>query len=116
MLYPPTLIELTQTDFSAIPTDIIYVIIYVVVGVTFLAYLLTVFGLKHLSPSVSSAYIYLQPVLVMFFAFVLSAVGIADDYTNTISLEKILYMLLIFAGVALTSSSSFLRARKKSVE
>ena len=95
--------------------DKIYIIIFVIVGVTFLTYLLTVYGLKHLSPSVSSAYIYLQPVLVMFFAFVLSKMGIADDYTNTITFEKIMYMLLIFAGVSLTSSSSFLRLsiRKK---
>lgn len=116
MMYPPTLMELSNTDFSVIPTDKIYVIIYVIVGVTFLAYLLTVFGLKQLSPSVSSAYIYLQPVLVMFFAFVFGALGVTDDYTNTISMEKILYMLLIFAGVALTSSSSFLRRKRKSAE
>lgn len=116
MLYPPTLNEVYHSDFSAIPMDKIYVIIYVVVGVTFLAYLLTVFGLKHVSPSVSSAYIYLQPVLVMFFAIVLSAIGIADDYTETITLEKILYMILIFVGVSLTSSSSFLRGLKKSKE
>lgn len=112
MLYPPTLRELFNTDFSLIPTDIIYVIIYVVIGVTFFGYLLTVFGLKHLSPSVSSAYIYLQPVLVMFFAFTLSAIGVADDYTETITLEKIIYMLIIFIGVYITSSSSFLKLKK----
>ncbi len=112
MLYPPTLTELSQTDFSVIPLDKVYVIIFVIVGVTFLTYLLTVFGLKYVSPSVSSAYIYLQPVLVMFFAFILSAAGLADDYTNTITLEKIVYMLLIFTGVYITSSSSFLKLRR----
>jgi drug/metabolite transporter (DMT)-like permease len=111
-LYPPTLMELSVTDFSAIPADIIYIIIFVIVGVTFLAYLLTVYGLQHLSPSVSSAYIYLQPVLVMFFAVVLSAIGLAEDYTGTITLEKIMYMLLIFVGVYITSSSSFMKKSK----
>lgn len=106
-LYPPTLMELSTTDVTAIPMNIIYVILFVIVGVTFLTYLLTVYGLKYVSPSVSSAYIYLQPVLVMFFAYVLHAVGLVEDYTGTITGEKIVYMLLIFSGVYITSSSSF---------
>ena len=115
MLYPPTLMELASTDFSAIPMDKVYVIIFVIVGVTFLTYLLTVYGLKYVSPAVSSAYIYLQPVLVMFFAVVLSAIGLADDYTNTITWEKIGYMFLIFVGVYITSSSSFLKKKKSRI-
>ena len=112
-LYPPTLIELFQTDFAAIPLDKVYVILFVIVGVTFFTYLLTVYALKYVSPSVSSAYIYLQPVLVMIFAVALSAIGIAEDYTDTITLEKIGYMLLIFTGVYLTSSTSFLKKKRK---
>jgi drug/metabolite transporter (DMT)-like permease len=65
------------------------------------------YGLKYLTASVSSAYIYLQPVLVMIFAFLLSTFGIAEDYTGTITLEKIGYMLVIFLGVYSTSVSSF---------
>ena len=110
-LYPPTLMELSITDFSSIPMDIVLVIIYVIVGVTFFTYLLTVYGLKHVSPSVSSAYIYLQPVLVMVFAVLLSALGLAKDYTGSISLEKIAYMVLIFIGVYITSSTSFKKAK-----
>lgn len=116
MLYPPTLIELSSTDFTAIPMNMIYVILFVIVGVTFLTYLLTVYGLKYVSPAVSSAYIYLQPVLVMFFAFIFSSMGIAEDYTNTITLEKVLYMLLIFTGVYITSSSSFLKRRTNKIQ
>lgn len=114
LCYPSTLSELSVTDFKSIPTDIVYIILFVILGVTFLTYLLTVYGLKYLSPSVSSAYIYLQPVLVMMFAYLLSAAGIAEDYTDTITMEKVLYMLLIFTGVYLTSSSSFLRLKRKS--
>lgn len=106
LLFPPTLIELQTTDFSQIPFDIWIKIVYVVVGVTFLTYLLTMYGLKYLSASVSSAYIYLQPVLVMFFAYFLSEIGVAEDYTGTITWEKVLYMLVIFIGVYITSRSS----------
>lgn len=99
MLYPPTLTELSTTDFSRFTTSITMKVIYVIIGVTFFTYLLTMYGLKHLSASISSSYIYLQPVLVVFFAFTLSALGLADDYTQTITIPKIFYMLLIFTGV-----------------
>lgn len=112
LLFPPVLGDLFSTEFVDLPTDIIWKIVYVVVGVTFLTYLLTMYGLKYLSPSVSSAYIYLQPVLVMIFAFLLGWMGIAEDYTDTITLEKVLYMLVIFIGVYLTSSSSFLKKNR----
>jgi len=103
LLYPPTLTEFFATDYSSFTTAIVWKIIYIVVGVTFLTYLLTVYALKYLSPSVSSAYIYLQPALVIFFAFSLAAIGIAEDYTETITWEKVGYMLLIFVGVFITS-------------
>jgi drug/metabolite transporter (DMT)-like permease len=107
ILYPPTLMEAFATDFSAIPFDIAMKIVFIIVGVTFFTYLLTTYSLKYINSSITSAYIYLQPVLVMLFAFVFGAMGISDDYTNTITLEKGGYMLIIFTGVYLTSSSSF---------
>jgi drug/metabolite transporter (DMT)-like permease len=116
LLYPPTLTEFIVADFQGIPFDAWLKIIYVVVGVTFLTYLLTMYGLKYLSASVSSAYIYLQPVLVIFFAVFLSYLGIADDYTGTITLEKILYMIIIFLGVYLTSYSEQVREQVRKLK
>ncbi len=103
LLFPPTLIEFFQTDFQQISIETWAKITYVIIGVTFLSYLLTMYGLKYLSPAVSSAYIYFQPVLVIFFAFFLSYIGFADDYTDTITWQKGVYMLLIFLGVWLTT-------------
>lgn len=111
LIYPPTLSEFVATDFSAITADAMWKILYVVIGVTFLTYLLTMYGLKYTSPTVSSAYIYTQPVLVIFFAYVLAAIGWAEDYTDTITWEKIIYMLIIFAGVYITSSTSFVNKK-----
>lgn len=104
-LYPPTLSEFITTDFSIFSQSVILKIVYIVVGVTFCTYLLTVYALKYLSPSVSSSYIYLQPVLVIFFAVIFAAIGISADYTDTITWEKIAYMLLIFTGVFITTRS-----------
>lgn len=104
LLFPPTMMDFAKTDFSAIPFDAWMKITYVVVGVTFLTYLLTVFALKHLTASVSSVYIYLQPVMVIFFAFMLFYLGWSEDFTGTITLEKMGYMTLIFVGVFLTTT------------
>lgn len=106
LLYPPTLPELFTTDYSTFTPSIIAKIVYVIVGVTFLTYLLTMYGLKYLSPAISSSYIYIQPVLVVFFAFFLASIGMADDYTHTITFSKIIYMLLIFTGVYTISKKS----------
>lgn len=103
MLYPPTLTEFSATHFEKFSLEITLKVIYVIIGVTFLTYLLTMYALKYLSPAVSSSYIYLQPVLVVLFAFLFSAIGLSDDYTHTITLKKILYALLIFAGVYIVS-------------
>ena len=105
-LYPPTIQELVRTSFSGFPNAIYIKIAYIIIGVTFLTYLLTIYGLKFLSATVSSSYIYFQPVLVILFAFLFSYIGWSEDYTDTITLQKLGYMLLIFVGVYLTSRTS----------
>jgi drug/metabolite transporter (DMT)-like permease len=105
LLFPPTLRELSQTNFQIIPNEIWWKIAYVVIGVTFFTYLLTIFGLKYLSATVSSAYIYTQPVMVMLFTFLFASIHWSADYRGSITSEKILYMIVIFTGVYLTSKS-----------
>jgi len=114
LLFPPTIRDLLVTDFSIIPAAIWWKIGYVIICVTFLAYLFTVSALKHLTASVSSSYIYFQPMMVIVFAYLFSAIGLSEDYTGAITVEKLLYMLIIFCGVYITSSSSMkLKKRKK---
>jgi hypothetical protein len=48
-----------------------------------------VFALKYVTASVSSVYIYLQPVLVMFFAYFLMYLGWSEDFTHTITAQKL---------------------------
>ena len=103
LLYPPTYIDTLSTDFSAIPSDIWLKIMYIIIGVTFFTYLLTIYALKYLSPSVSSSYIYFQPMLVIVFAYVFYYLHASEDYRNTITAPKIGYMLLIFLGVWITN-------------
>ena len=66
-----------------------------VILTTFFAYLFNSFGLKAVSPTVVSFYIYLQPILASIIAIMLGK----DQLTIT----KISLALLIFVGVYLVS-------------
>jgi drug/metabolite transporter (DMT)-like permease len=68
---------------------------YVVVFATFLGYLLLIFGLRRLSPTIVSTYTYTQPVIA---AYIASMMG--QDH---IDLVMITSALLIFAGVFVVS-------------
>lgn len=88
--------ELSEVNWSSLPISIIWCIGFVVIGTTFLAYLLNIMALRDLSPSIVSYYIYLQPLLAS-----LIAVGLEKDEFD---LQKIISTILIFVGVFLVSS------------
>ena len=87
--------EFSTTDWSVIPPSIWLAIIYVLVFTTFVAYMLNAWTLRYVNSSVVGIYIYLQPV----FATIVATLWGQDQLT----LEKLLYSLLIFAGVYLVS-------------
>jgi drug/metabolite transporter (DMT)-like permease len=96
------LVPLGFADMQAIQWDTlnsrtIFDILFVVVGVTFIAYLMNVFALKALSPSVVSAYIYTQPIMAAAIALMLGK--------DHLTWEKIVSAVLIFAGVMLASQT-----------
>lgn len=72
-----------------------FALAYVVIGTTFLAYLLTIFALKYLEAGVVSFYIYLQPLIASGIAFWLGK----QDFTT----GKRFAVLMIFTGVYLVS-------------
>lgn len=70
---------LIHEKWTSFPPTIYPSIAFVVIATTFLAYLLNTYGLKLLSPSVVSMYIYLQPFLATLFAILLGK----DEITAT---------------------------------
>ena len=75
---------------------------FVVIGLSYFAYLFNSIGLRYLSPSVVSIYIYLQPLL---------ATGIAIfSGRDVLTLMKVASALMIFGGVYLVSSKRMARA------
>jgi len=79
------------------PKDILLKIGFVILFTTYLCYLFNIYGIKHVSPTIVSTYIYLQPILTSFIALI----------TGREKLESIVIFssLLIFTGVYLVSVS-----------
>ena len=75
---------------------------YVVLGTTFMVYLLNIYALRMVQPTVVSIYIYLQPILTTAFSFLLVSSG-GRDYTSDLGWYTVLCASAIFLGVALVS-------------
>jgi drug/metabolite transporter (DMT)-like permease len=82
-------------DWSAIPLTAWFQIGFVIVGATYLGYLLITFGLRRLSPTIVSTYTYTQPIIAAYLATLMG-----QDH---ITLVMIISALLIFAGVFVVS-------------
>ena len=87
--------ELREINWASFTPVIWWCAGFVVLGTTFFAYLFNTIGLKELSPSQVSIYIYLQPLLAALFAILLGKD--VPNYLHFIS------AILIFSGVYLTS-------------
>ena len=86
--------EINEVNWK-MSNDIILKIGFVIFFTTFLCYLFNIYGVKYVSPTIVSTYIYLQPVLTSFIA-VLSG---RENLNTTI----IMCSALIFLGVYLVS-------------
>jgi len=80
------------------PDNIIFKIALVIVFTTFFCYLLNIYGIKRVSPTVVSSYIYLQPILTAVFAL------LAND--ESLDINMIISSTAIFMGVYLVSIPS----------
>ena len=97
--------QMVEIDWSSFKTSNWYGVAYVIVGTTFLAYLLNIYALRYVQPTVVSIYIYLQPLLATGLSWGLSHRGGAD-YTADLSGLTVFCAAAIFAGVALVSLPS----------
>jgi drug/metabolite transporter (DMT)-like permease len=70
----------------------------VVIGATFLSYLFIAYGIHHLSPSITGAYIYTQPV----FSAIIAILFLKEEP----ALYKLVAAILIFGGVYLINKKS----------
>jgi drug/metabolite transporter (DMT)-like permease len=92
---PVTFSEFIEVEWSSLPFEATWRMAFVVVGTTFLTYLLNIYALKTLSPTTVGAFVYLQPLIGIMFAL----------YTgnDAIDMIKILATILVFSGVYLVT-------------
>lgn len=95
LILPFSIPELQYVQWEQIPTTIWYSIAFLIMGATFLTYLLNGWALRHANSSLVGAYIYLQPILASLIAIILGK----DELTW----QKIFFAFLIFVGVYLVS-------------
>ena len=94
----PGLPAFMRVNWGSLPGDIMLSVLFVVVGTTFLAYLLNMYSLKYVKPITVSIYIYSQPVIASIVALILGQ--------DVITPVKIVAALLVFTGVYFVSFSS----------
>jgi drug/metabolite transporter (DMT)-like permease len=87
--------EFSQIEWSTFSSKIWLFVGFITVGSTFLTYVLNAYALRHASSSLVGTYIYLQPVCATIIAIVFA--------TDQLSFEKLIFMLIVFAGVYLAS-------------
>lgn len=92
---PFTLPGLGGIAWDKMPAEILTGIIFVVLGATFLAYLLTIYALKFLPALVVGFYIYLQPLLAGFIGWIF--------FKDQPTLMNLIAAILIFTGVYLVN-------------
>ena len=93
---PITISEFNEVDWVNLPLDAILKMTFVVVGTTFMTYLLNIFALKYLNASTIGVFMYLQPLLGILFAILVGS--------DSLNLLKIFAASLVFLGVYLVTN------------
>lgn len=88
MIMPFGLVPLMESDLSQLDAGIWGSVAYVIIGTTFLAYLLNAAALKHVTSTIVGYYIYLQPVFATLITVALGLEGF--------KWQKMLYASIIF--------------------
>ena len=87
--------DFLEIDWTSMPANILNSILFVVIGTTFITYILNLFALTKLKPTTVSAFVYLQPVVATVFALMLKS--------DSLDAIKIVAVIFIFIGVYLVS-------------
>jgi drug/metabolite transporter (DMT)-like permease len=108
MVLPFGVSEFSAVEWSALSTPVILSMAFVVVMVTFVAYLLNTWALGVVSPSVVGIYVYMQPVLAALITWLFmrigpERIGLPGSYDASLGWQQGLCAALIFTGVHLVS-------------
>ena len=95
--------DFLSTDFSSFDINTYLSIGYVVLFTTFLAYLFNIYALNYVSPTITSSYTYVQPVVSFIMVSLVAYLYVESEYSEDINSLKILSCILVVIGVYLIS-------------
>ena len=100
---PFSINDFIHTDFASFTLNTYLVVAFVVLFTTFFAYLFNIYSLNYVSPSVTSSYIYLQPLISFVMVTIYAEFLSQKQYVQDINLIKIVSCLLVVFGVYMVS-------------
>lgn len=89
--------DLVTTNYTTIPTNVLWEIGFLIFFATFVAYFLVPVGQKRIRPTLVSMYSYLQPIIATVFAIIAGM--------DLITWQKILATVLVVSGVIIVNKS-----------
>lgn len=95
--------DFVQVQWQLLTPSHWWALVFVVIGATFLSYLIMVYGISKLGSEIVGMYIYTQPLFATIASYLL--------FKHSINLQKIIAAILIFIGVYLVN-----KKEKKVVE
>ena len=101
--------DFLSTDFSSFDINTYLSIGYVVLFTTFLAYLFNIYALNYVSPTITSSYTYVQPVVSFIMVSLVAYLYVESEYSEDINSLKILSCILVVIGVYLISKPAKIR-------
>jgi len=102
-MLPFGLPDVIKTNFHTFTLNTYLTVTFVVIGTTFLTYLLNIYALTKVSPSVNGSYIYLQPVISFIMVGIYAYILGQNEYAGDINSIKILSCFMVIIGVYLIS-------------
>ncbi|GAA4280593.1 DMT family transporter [Gaetbulibacter aestuarii] len=104
--FPIGIGDFMNTNYEAFTLGTYLTVGFVVIFTTFFAYLFNIYSLSHVSPSVTSSYIYLQPLISFLMVLLYANVFDQKEYAQDINLVKIISGILVIFGVYMVSRKS----------
>lgn len=95
--FPFSVKELVTLDYSALPSSVIWDLLFLIICATFITYFLIPIGQKRIRPTLVSMYSYVQPIIATVISII---VGM-----DVLTWQKIVATITVFAGVILVSFS-----------
>lgn len=104
--------DLQDVAWSTWSMETAMAVLFVVVAVTFVAYLLNTWALRHVNPSVVGTFIYLQPLLALVFGWshMRFVLDVDVSVTELVGPVQVISALAIFTGVHLVNRADARRS------